>query len=108
MRSQWVYILASKANGTLYVGVTNDLIRRVWQHKSGLVEGFTKRYAVKTLVYAEPHETMLEAIAREKCIKKWRRVWKLQLISQGNPTWRDLYWEVAGIPPPVGSPLPRG
>lgn len=102
MPSPCVYILASKPKGTLYVCVTSGLIRRVWEHKQGLVEGFTKRYAVKTLVYAEPHETMAEAI------KKWRRAWKLQLISRGNPTWRDLYWGMASVAPPVGSLLSRG
>lgn len=89
-----VYILASKPNGTLYVGVTNDLARRVSEHKSDAVEGFTQRYAVHTLVYAEFHDTMPLAIEREKHIKKWRRDWKVALIEHENPAWRDLYQEL--------------
>jgi len=90
-----VYIVASKRNGTLYVGVTSDLTRRVWQHRSDPGEGFTRNYGVHTLVFAEFHETMEHAIAREKRIKKWRRAWKLELIEQDNPLWRDLYDELA-------------
>jgi putative endonuclease len=90
-----VYILASKRNGTLYVGVTRDLTQRVWQHRSDVAEGFTRNYGVHTLVFAEFHETMEHAIAREKRIKKWRRAWKLELIEQHNPLWRDLYDELA-------------
>lgn len=86
-----VYILASKKNGTLYVGVTSDLIKRVWQHKNDLVEGFTKRYLVHTLVYYEIHETMESAIAREKNIKAWKRAWKIELIEKNNLEWSDLY-----------------
>ena len=86
-----VYILASRRNGTLYVGVTSDLIKRVWQHKNDLVEGFTKQYDVHVLVWYEPHETMESAIKREKSIKKWNRKWKLDLIEQSNPQWRDLF-----------------
>lgn len=86
-----VYILASKRNGTLYVGVTNDLARRTWEHKSDAVAGFTRKYGVHLLVYAEFHETMPGAIRREKQIKEWRRAWKLKLIERGNPDWRDLY-----------------
>lgn len=89
-----VYILASKPNGTLYVGVTNDLARRISEHKSDAVEGFTQRYAVHTLVYAEFHDTMPLAIEREKHIKKWRRDWKVALIENENPAWRDLYQEL--------------
>jgi putative endonuclease len=89
-----VYILASKMNGTLYVGVTNDLSRRIWEHKSDAVEGFSKRYGTHLLVYAEFHETMPLAISREKQIKKWRRAWKVELIVQGNPEWRDLYEDI--------------
>ena len=89
-----VYLLASKRNGTLYVGVTSDLIKRVWQHKNDLVEGFTKRYGVHILVWFEPHETMESAIAREKAIKEWKRQWKLKLIEGSNPEWRDLYEEL--------------
>ncbi|WP_371929831.1 GIY-YIG nuclease family protein [Uliginosibacterium sp. 31-16] len=86
-----VYILASQRNGTLYVGVTANLVQRVWQHKSGLVEGFTQRYSLKLLVWYEMHASMPEAIAREKAIKEWQRAWKLKLIEVGNPGWRDLY-----------------
>jgi putative endonuclease len=103
-----VYILASQPNGTLYTGVTNDLVRRVWEHKQGLMQGFTTEYRVKTLVYFEAHPTMPDAIVREKRIKKWRRAWKLGLITGANPAWRELYWEIAGVAPPDGSPLSRG
>lgn len=85
-----VYILASKRNGTLYVGVTSDLARRVSDHRSGAVAGFTRDYGVRTLVFAEFHETMEGAILREKRIKKWRRAWKLKLIERHNPQWRDV------------------
>ncbi|MBM4329020.1 MAG: GIY-YIG nuclease family protein [Deltaproteobacteria bacterium] len=91
----YVYILASQRNGTLYIGVTSNLIQRVWQHKKGLVEGFTKRYCVKELVYFEVHYTAESAITREKQIKKWRRAWKVQLIEDFNPDWEDLYDHVA-------------
>jgi len=87
-----VYILASKRNGTLYIGVTSDLIKRTWQHKNDSVEGFTKRYRVHRLVYFELHEDMESAIRREKQMKKWNRDWKLELIEKQNPDWRDL-WE---------------
>ena len=87
-------MLASKRNGTLYVGVTSDLVQRVWRHKNGLVKGFTERYGVHMLVWYEVHETMESAIMREKAIKKWNRSWKVGLIEEGNPTWRDLYGEV--------------
>ena len=96
MRQPCVYILASKRNGTLYVGVTSDLARRLDQHRAGAVEGFTERYGVHRLVYAEFHETMPLAIAREKQMKKWRRAWKLELIERDNPDWRDLTDEIAG------------
>ena len=86
-----VYILASDRNGTLYVGVTSDAARRIWTHKTGAVDGFTKRYGVDRLVYLEFHDTMEAAITREKQIKKWRRAWKLQLIEGVNRQWRDLY-----------------
>ena len=92
----WVYILASDRNGTLYVGVTNDLYARVMEHREGLVPGFTKRYGVKRLVYFEEHSDIEAAIAREKSIKRWRRAWKLQLIEQTNPQWRDLWLEIGG------------
>ena len=95
MDAPCVHILASDRNGTLYVGVTNNIVRRVWEHKSGVADGFTKKYKVHRLVYAEFHDEMLDAIAREKQIKKWRRAWKLELIEQENPEWRDLYDEIA-------------
>jgi putative endonuclease len=86
-----VYILASKRNGTLYVGVTSDLIQRVWQHRNDLAEGFTKRYGVHRLVWYEQCGTMQTAIAREKAIKEWKRAWEIRLIEECNPGWRDLY-----------------
>ena len=86
-----VYILASKRNGTLYVGVTGDLVTRVWQHSSDAVDGFTKRYRVHNLVYYELHDDMINAITREKQIKKWNRAWKIELIEKNNPTWMDLW-----------------
>jgi len=91
----WVYILASKPRGTLYVGVTNDLLRRIHEHREGMVPGFTKSYGVCRLVYHERHETMPLAIAREKRIKRWRRAWKIELIESQNPKWRDLWNEIA-------------
>jgi putative endonuclease len=90
----WVYILASQPVGTLYVGVTNDLVRRIFEHREGLVRGFTKRYGVKMLVYFEQHETAIAAIQREKNIKHWSREWKIDLIVSKNPDWRDLYDEI--------------
>jgi len=89
-----VYILASKRNGTLYVGVTSNLIKRIWEHKNDLVEGFTSKYGVHTLVWYEVHENMESAISREKAIKEWQRTWKLRLIEQLNPMWRDLYGDL--------------
>ena len=86
-----VYILASRRNGTLYVGVSSDLARRVWEHKQDLVAGFTRRYQVHTLVWFEVHGSMAAALSREKAIKEWRRAWKLALIEADNPEWRDLY-----------------
>jgi putative endonuclease len=87
-----VYILASRRNGTLYTGVTSDLVKRVWEHRSDLVEGFTKRYGVHCLVYFELHSEMAGAILREKQIKKWHRAWKIRLIERTNARWSDL-WE---------------
>ena len=95
MKAPCVYILASRPNGTLYVGVTSDIARRVWEHKSDVVEGFTKRYDVRTLVYYEIHATMPDAILREKQMKRWNRTWKILLIQQLNPRWRDLYDDIA-------------
>jgi putative endonuclease len=87
-----VYILASKRNGTLYIGVTGNLQQRAWEHKNDLVEGFTKKYGVHRLVYYELHEDMMSAIRREKQMKKWNRAWKLELVEMQNPEWEDL-WE---------------
>jgi putative endonuclease len=86
-----VYILANTRNGTLYTGVTSDLVKRVWEHQHNLIEGFTQRYGVHTLVTFEAHDTMEEAIRREKQIKKWNRAWKIALIEQHNPKWGDLW-----------------
>ena len=90
----YVYILANKPNGTLYIGVTNDIVRRVHEHRSDAVDGFTKKYAVHTLVYFESGDSIEGAIAREKVLKKWRREWKRELIELENPTWRDLYGDL--------------
>lgn len=89
-----VYMLASRKNGTLYVGVTSNLAARVWQHKHNVVDGFTNQYAVHYLVWYEVHETMESAIVREKAIKKWNRRWKLRLIEKMNPEWQDLYQNI--------------
>jgi putative endonuclease len=86
-----VYILASRRNGTLYAGVTSNLVQRVWQHKNDLADGFTKKHGVHILVWFELHETMESAIGREKTIKEWQRAWKLELIETTNPQWNDLY-----------------
>jgi len=94
MRKPYVYILASKRNGTLYTGVTSNLTQRIELHKAKALEGFTKRYAVCTLVWCEEHDTMMSAIAREKAIKKWNRAWKMQLIEETNPEWCDLAKEL--------------
>lgn len=91
MKSYYVYILANKINGTLYTGVTNDLIKRVYEHKNNLIKGFTKRYCVHKLVYFEETNDINSAIKREKQLKKWNRVWKLELIEKYNPNWKDLY-----------------
>jgi putative endonuclease len=93
-RSYFVYMLASRRNGTLYIGVTSDLKNRVWEHRQDLVEGFTKKYGVKTLVWFEHTESVESAIVREKQIKKWNRDWKIQLIESANPDWRDIYDEL--------------
>jgi len=86
-----VYILASKRNGTLYIGVTSDLVKRIWEHKNNMVEGFTKLYGVHQLVWYEVHESMESAIEREKRLKEWKRKWKLELIESSNPNWQDLF-----------------
>jgi putative endonuclease len=93
-RQPAVYILASKQNGTLYVGVTSNLQKRAWEHKNDLVEGFTKRYGVHRLVFYELHEDIVSAIRREKQMKKWKRAWKLELIERQNPMWNDLWEEI--------------
>jgi putative endonuclease len=94
MKLPAVYIMASKRNGTLYTGVTSDLRKRVFEHRSDAIEGFTKRYGVHNLVYFELHENMFEAITREKQIKKWNRAWKLRIIEQQNPDWEDLWAQI--------------
>jgi putative endonuclease len=86
-----VYILASKRNGTLYIGVTSNLQKRAWEHKNDVIEGFTKQYRVHLLVYYELHGDMVSAITREKQIKKWNRAWKIELIEEKNPDWKDLW-----------------
>ncbi len=87
----YVYIMASRKNGTIYVGVTSDIKRRVLQHKESLIPGFTQRYNIHTLVYFEEHSDIRDAIKREKQLKKWNREWKIRLIEKANPEWRDLY-----------------
>lgn len=94
MKSYYVYILASKKNGTLYIGVTSDLIKRVYQHKQHLIEGFTQKHKVNTLVYFEETNDIKSAIQREKHLKKWNRAWKIRLIEEENPQWKDLYEEL--------------
>lgn len=91
MRTYFIYIMASKKNGTPYIGVTNDLIRRVWQHKNDVHNGFSKKYQVHRLVWYEAHRDVNEAIQREKQMKKWRRQWKINVIEEQNPDWYDLY-----------------
>lgn len=87
----YIYILASRKNGTLYVGVTSDLIKRIYEHKNDLVEGFTQKYTIHNLVYFEATESIESAIMREKQLKKWNRAWKINLIEKNNPAWNDLY-----------------
>jgi putative endonuclease len=94
MKSYWVYILANRPRGTLYVGMTNDLVRRVHEHRDGLADGFSKEHGVKTLVYFEEHATAIAAIQREKNIKHWARKWKVDLVRSLNPDWRDLWEEI--------------
>ena len=93
-RQPAVYILASERNGTIYIGVTSDLVKRAWEHKNNTVDGFTKRYGVHRLVYYELHGDMLAAITREKQLNKWNRAWKLELIEEKNPEWKDLWDEI--------------
>jgi putative endonuclease len=94
-RSYWVYILASKIGGTLYIGVTSNLVKRVYEHRMEVVPGFTKEYGVHRLVYFEQHSEIEAAIRREKRLKKWNRAWKIRLIEETNPNWEDLYPQIA-------------
>ncbi|HSW94056.1 MAG TPA: GIY-YIG nuclease family protein [Gammaproteobacteria bacterium] len=94
MEESYVYILASKRNGTLYVGSTTNLVKRVWEHKNNIILGFTSKYNVHQLVYYEVHQDLMEAAKREKRLKNWCRQWKLNIIEKFNPTWRDLYDDV--------------
>ncbi len=95
MPGGWVYIMTNRPNGTLYVGVTSDLPRRAWEHRESVADGFTKRYGLKRLVFAEQHEDISSAIQREKNIKHWPRSWKIRLIKSQNPNWDDLYDRLA-------------
>jgi Predicted endonuclease containing a URI domain len=106
----FVYMLASQRNGTLYVGVTNDVLRRTWEHKSDLIKGFTQKYGVHILVWYETHNDINEAIIREKKLKHWKRAWKIELIEKQNSGWNDLYDHLIGeiaLPDAPGSPFPR-
>ncbi|MEI9994494.1 MAG: GIY-YIG nuclease family protein [Rhizomicrobium sp.] len=106
----YVYILASRRNGTLYVGVSNDVMRRTWEHKNDLIKGFTKKYGVHILVWYEVHEDISVAIAREKRLKRWNRAWKVKLIEQHNSGWNDIYDRLMGeiaLPDMPGSPSLR-
>jgi len=94
MKYYYVYILSNKKRGTLYIGVTSDIVKRVYEHKNKLVEGFTKKYSVDRLVYYEITRDINIAIRREKQLKKWKRVWKLELIEKNNPDWKDLYYDL--------------
>jgi putative endonuclease len=94
MSGGWLYIMTNRPNGTLYTGVTADISRRAWEHREGLAKGFTKRYGLKRLVYKEFYESIRDAIQREKNIKHWSRAWKVRLILDVNPEWRDLYEEL--------------
>jgi putative endonuclease len=96
MKGGWVYIMTNKPRGTLYVGVTSDIARRAFEHRQAAVDGFTKRHGLKRLVFAERHETIEEAIAREKRLKNWQRAWKIDLILSVNPAWDDLYESILG------------
>lgn len=98
MNFSWVYILASKRNGTLYTGVTSDLVARIWQHRNEIHSGFTQKYGCKLLVWYETHDDIAAAIEREKKLKRWQRKWKLELIEAQNPDWRDLWDELNAGP----------
>jgi len=93
-KQPYVYILASKKNGTLYIGVTSNLAQRIWQHKNNQTPGFTQKYNIHNLVYYEQHEAMESAITREKQMKKWKREWKIKLIEENNPSWEDLWQQI--------------
>ena len=95
MKGGWVYIMTNRPNGTLYVGVTSNLPRRIWEHREGVVEGFTRRYRLKRLVYVERYEDIASAIQRETNLKHWPRAWKVNLILASNPEWADLYDQIA-------------
>lgn len=94
LKGGWVYIITNRPEGTLYIGVTSNIARRAWEHREGVVEGFSKRYGLKRLVYVEWHESIEDAIRREKRLKKWPRAWKIDLIRKTNPYWRDMYDEL--------------
>ena len=94
MQPSYIYILTNSRNGTLYIGVTSNLIRRIWQHKNDVIKGFSSKYQLHMLVYYEEHSNIVEAIKREKCLKHWRRLWKLKLIDEFNPEWKDLYNDI--------------
>ena len=96
MNVAWVYIMTNRPNGILYVGVTSNLLRRVWEHREGVIDGFTKTYGLKRLVYFEAHDVIVAAIQRERNIKHWRRAWKARLILEANPGWIDLYPSLLG------------
>ena len=93
-RGGWVYFLTNRRDGTLYIGVTNDLLRRIWEHRNGTSDGFTRRYYLKRLVYFECHDDIRTAIQRETSIKRWPRAWKINLITKDNPEWNDLYGQL--------------
>jgi len=97
LKTYYIYILASRRNGTLYIGITNNLVRRVYEHKNNLVKGFTLKYKVHRLVYYEQHDNVDSAIQREKQLKSWHRRWKIRLIEEMNPEWKDLYQDIMGL-----------
>lgn len=96
MASAWIYIMPNRPNGTLYIGVTNDLLRRAWEHRPGLGSVFTRRYGLRRLVYFERHENIASAIQPETSLKRWPRAWKVRLLAAGNPDWKDLYPDLLG------------
>ena len=97
MKKYYIYILASKRNGTLYIGITDNIARRIYEHRNNLIEGFTKKYGVHRLVYVEAYHYVWDALKREKQLKKWNRAWKIALIEKENPNWADLYETLIGI-----------